>query len=134
MRKYKLVIIALLVFLCTFSFGYKKSYGIYRETLNTKVYLSILDPSSMVTVSFVTDGGTSVDPMIIPAGSTITAAGGLPTTTKADYNFLGWYKSDGETKVDPDEVLTSNVTFTKRQFLSASSKVPHLSGNCKVKK
>ena len=126
MRKYKLVIIALLVFLCTFSFGYKKSYGIYRETLNTKVYLSILDPSSMVTVSFVTDGGTSVDPMIIPAGSTITAAGGLPTTTKADYNFLGWYKSDGVTKVDPDEVLTSNVTYTAHWIKIVCKKVTNV--------
>ena len=112
MKKCKLVIIALLIFLCTFSVGNKKSFGIYRETLNTKVYLSILDPSSMVTVNFVTDGGSAVSPMTIPVGSTIAEAGGFPTTTKTNHNFLGWYKSDGETKASPNEVLTTTVTYT----------------------
>lgn len=39
------------------------------------------------TINFNTDGGTSVDPIVQPFGTTITS----PVTTKTGYVFLGWF-------------------------------------------
>ena len=112
MKNNKLVMIMLLIVLCIFSIGYKKSLGIYKETLNTKVYLSVLDPSQNVIVTFDSDGGSPISSMTIPVNTTVAAAGGFSNPTKANYNFLGWYKSDGVTLADPDEPIMANTVFT----------------------
>lgn len=60
--------------------------------------------SSMVTVTFDTDGGTEVSSLRVEKGSKVT----LPSTTKKGFNFLGWYV-DGE-KVDTNIKVEKNIT------------------------
>ena len=109
-NKFKKIILVLLIFLCAFFVNNEneKTYGIYREELNTSVYLSILNPALNVTVNFVdTEGGNSVNSIPVAIN---TASGPLPTITRTGYNFLGWYKYDG-TKADPNENLLEDVTY-----------------------
>ena len=78
MKRNKLVMIFLLIFLCAFSIGYESVLAIYKEKLNTKVYLSVLDPSSTVVVSF--DNNTDMYVYVGGQGSgsnNSTAAGGF---------------------------------------------------------
>ena len=109
-KKLEFMLIILVLFMYLFFMKGNTSFGIYRDNLNTKIYLSILDTSSTVQVNFLTYGGDAVNPMDVTVN---TAIGMLPTTgNKEGYNFVGWYT--GETtgnKVTPDTVITGPVTF-----------------------
>jgi hypothetical protein len=54
-----------------------------------------------VTVTFDTDGGTYIEPMIVEANSSIK----LPTPKKDGYEFIGWYVIDYQNR----EELVSNT-------------------------
>ena len=64
-------------------------------------------------VTFNANGGESVASMWVEDG---TAIGSLPTTTKANYRFFGWYTDDGTfyDEVYPNAVITQPVTYYAR--------------------
>ena len=67
-------------------------------------------PVTEYTVTYNPNGGSSVNPSRIASGSPV---GSLPTTTKSDYKFFGWYTDDGTfyNEVTPDTVVTGDVTY-----------------------
>ena len=71
-------------------------------------------PATMYTVTFNANGGTITSPETdekqVEDG---TALGSLPTPTKTNHKFFGWYKDD-ETfyqEVYPEEIIDDDVTF-----------------------
>ena len=52
-----------------------------------------------------------------------TAVGALPTPTKANYMFFGWYKDDGTfyQEVYPEEVISDTVTYYAKWIENTSS-------------
>lgn len=61
------------------------------------------------TVTFVTNGGTAVDPVTVNSGETIQT---LPETTREGYTFEGWYvDSQTNNPYIPDSVVTDNLTL-----------------------
>ena len=61
------------------------------------------------TVTFDTDGGSAVDSIQVVAGSKI---GTLPTSTKDDYQLVGWFSSrTSSTQYNSETVINSNMTF-----------------------
>ena len=108
-NKFKLFVVILFLFLSCSFFAVKKSFGIYRDNLNTTVNLSILDPSTTFTVNFNTHGGRAVNPIIKTVNQPI---GALPVTDKAGFNFLGWFTAEtGGTQIDVDTLVTGNITY-----------------------
>jgi uncharacterized repeat protein (TIGR02543 family) len=73
-------------------------------------------PVTMYTVTFNPNGGSFIDPSDsskrVEDG---TAVGTLPTPTKANYMFFGWYKDDGTfyQEVYPEETINDDVTTTR---------------------
>jgi len=111
-KKKKLLILlaVILVFFMSFLLiKYNSSYAIYRDTLNTKVYLSLLDPSATYTVTFNSAGGSPT-----PAARSVavnSTIGPLPNNIEyAGKNFVGWYTSGG-TKVTPSTQITGDITL-----------------------
>ena len=110
----KLSLAVLVFFMCFLLENYKSTYGIYRDTLNTKVYLSVVDPSSTYLVQFDSQGGTPT-----PASRNRALneeVGSLPNNvTKSGYNFIGWWTvpngQTGGTKIEPSTQVTGDVTY-----------------------
>lgn len=67
-------------------------------------------PAPKYTITFVTNGGTSVAPIIVEEGKTIVEA---PTTTRMGYSFQGWFKEASLTNLwkFSTDVVSSNVTL-----------------------
>lgn len=67
-------------------------------------------PKITYTVSFNSQGGTAVSPVVVSELGTISP---LPTTTKANAQFLGWYSAqNGQgTKLTDTTVINKNVTY-----------------------
>lgn len=108
-NKYIILVIVLFLFLSLSLFNVKKSYAIYRNSMNTKIHLSILDPSTSFTVTFDSHGGSSVAPINKTINQII---GVLPTSTRNNYNFIGWYtEEEGGTKITAETIVTANVTY-----------------------
>ena len=60
------------------------------------------------TITFDTQGGSTIEPLEINYGTKI---GDLPTPTKANYNFVGWYKDLEYTiPVKSTEIITEDMT------------------------
>lgn len=60
-------------------------------------------------VTFVTDGGTSVEPIEVEWGKTISE---LPTTTKEGYTFTNWYSDAARTNVyNTSSVVETDITL-----------------------
>ena len=112
--KKKILITALLVsvfFMCISLLLNNNTYSIYRETLNTKVYLSVINSGEQIKIEFDAQGGTSVDDVYREFNQEI---GALPTTTKEGYNFIGWYTlpdGQGGTKIKPDDRVISSTKY-----------------------
>ncbi|MEE3343678.1 MAG: InlB B-repeat-containing protein [Bacilli bacterium] len=106
----KILILLFLFFSCSF-FGIKKSYAIYRNTMNTTIHLSVLDPSTSYTINFNTMGGSTEG--VNPISKTVNQPiGTLPTTSKANHNFLGWYTEEtGGTKITPETLVVADDTY-----------------------
>ena len=107
-----LMFIFLIMFLISLFFlsSGGNTYGIFRDTLNTKVYLTILDPNTTHTITFNTHGGSAVASQTRGLNET---AGTLPTdTTKAGFNFIGWFDDypDGNL-ITADTPVTDDVTY-----------------------
>ena len=113
MKKNKLVVLFLLILLFVFFSSNKNAFGIYKNTLNASVYLSVKDPSQNVIATFKLDSNdaTAYDTMTVGINTSIDDAGGFPAApTKANYNFLGWYKQDG-TIANSSEPLLANIQY-----------------------
>ena len=113
-NKKKLLVLFAVIFVFFMSFlliKYNSSYAIYRDTLNTKVYLSLLDPSATYRVTFNSNGGTPTPTgRDVPIGGTI---GPLPNNIEYNgKNFIGWYTDPTNgTKVTPSTQITGNITL-----------------------
>ena len=64
--------------------------------------------NNLITISFNADGGSSVEDIVIDKGSTIK----LPVTTRAGYEFEGWYRNG--TKVSEDIEYDISTVLTAR--------------------
>ena len=65
-----------------------------------------------VTVSFNSDGGSSVASIPIREGSSFENSNiNIPTSTKEDYNFNNWYDSNNN-ELTTSTVIMSNITYT----------------------
>ena len=107
-KKLKLFFVILVFFMCFLVFKVEKTYGIYRDTLNTKVYLTILDSASNYTVTWhINDGSGNTTESHIAYNQQV---GTLTVPTRTDYNFLGWYTAN-DRRIYSDEVITSNIDF-----------------------
>ena len=85
----------------------------YADTEFELGYYTILgtDNNSKIVMSFVTNGGTTIEPIIEGAGRTITAPA---APTREGYTFEGWYGDVTlKTKVEtiPTSMLDSNITY-----------------------
>ena len=76
------------------------------KTITATVYAQLTD----FTVSFDSQGGSTVEDMTVPIN---TAIGSLPADpTKADYTFGGWFTNTNySTQVTVDTIIRGNVTF-----------------------
>lgn len=78
-----------------------------NKVRNIKV--NVVDEITEFTVSFDSNGGSDVSEIIV---SKNTAVGTLPTPTKTDYDFDGWYTSNSYIEaVSESTIISDNVTF-----------------------
>lgn len=114
-NKIKLILL-ILVFVVSFSFFIntnKNTYSIYKQNLNTKVYLSILDSSTTFTVTFNMHGADQSYPQRIKNYN--DTVGELSVPTKTNNNFLGWYTQEtGGEKVTSTTRVTHDLTLHAR--------------------
>ena len=75
------------------------------------------------TVTFNANGGTTPTPSDTYQIDDGTAIGALPTTSRANYRFFGWYKDDGTfyNEVYQDEVINADVIFYARWIEDTAS-------------
>ncbi|MBO4813317.1 InlB B-repeat-containing protein [Candidatus Saccharibacteria bacterium] len=70
-------------------------------------------------VTFEANGGSSVNPVRVDEGDPI---GTLPTTSRANYEFFGWYKDATlYEEVTPETVINSDTTFYAKWVENTSS-------------
>ncbi len=81
-------------------------------------------PVTVYTVTFNPNGGSFSDPSdATKQVEENTAVGALPTPTKANYMFFGWYKDDGTfyQEVYPEETIDDDVTYYAKWVENTSS-------------
>ena len=107
-NKLKLLVIVLILFLCSLFINIRNSFGIYKSNLSTPINLTVLDPEANYVVTFdLNDGSGNTS---LEYRSYNQPIGTLPTPTRENYNFLGWY-DENERRINSDELITSNITF-----------------------
>ena len=109
-KKIVLLFFVLILFLLLFFSSNGNTYGIYRDVLNTKVYLSVLDPNTSYEITLNTAGGTIENNVTSVSRTVNQPIGTLPTPTLANNNFLGWFYSNGD-PVLADTLVTSDLTI-----------------------
>ena len=105
-NKLKLLVIVLILFLCSLFINIRNSFGIYKSNLSTPINLTVLDPEANYVVTFDLNdgsGNTSLEYRLYnqPIGT-------LPTPTRENYNFDGWYATF-ENNVYSNPVTASTV-------------------------
>ena len=108
----KIIIINIIFIFCAF-LQIENTSAIYRNTLNTSVSLTIVDPATNYVVTFKYYNGDDDTERPKKYGDTV---GPLSSPTKEGYNFIGWYTTPdtGGTKISTDTVITGPVTFHAR--------------------
>ena len=93
------------------------SFSIYRELTDDSIDLSLLSTSGNYVVTFdPTGGNVSEATRNVAAG---TAVGPLPTPTRTDYYFAGWYTDNTfTTRVTENTVVTSDTTYIAKWLLN----------------
>ena len=106
-------IFALFVVMFIFYAFINSTFAIYRETKTDSINLSILDPNGMVNVIFNPNGGNITSNEASKTVQVNTAVGSLPTPTRTDYNFDGWYTDpDLGVRISEQTVVTgTTVTY-----------------------
>ena len=104
-NKRKILIVILLLFLHLFFSSIGISHAIYRQTLSTQISLTVLEPSTTIEVTLHLNDGTN---------NTMTeyrtynqTLGNVTPPTRTDYNFLGWYDSNGNRFQSGDAITTA---------------------------
>ena len=139
-NKLKFLIVVLVFFLSFFFVKYKDTFSIYRGELNTRIYLTVTDPSTTFEVTFDQNYGNNTSSIFVGYNQQV---GTLPTPTRTDYNFLGWYDdpTDNTNRIYSDEIITGPVTFYAHWQKIICKKVTNasnlhtetcLSGGCRV--
>ena len=111
LKKHKKIIV-LFVALFVFYTIINGAFSIYRETKGDSILLNILGSNEDVAVTFDANGGTinAQDvSRVVPNG---TAVGQLPTVTRTDHNFLGWYTDPSVGEEISDETIVTGTTVT----------------------
>lgn len=80
-------------------------------------------PVTQYTVTFNANGGTTPSPSSSYKVNDGDQVGTLPTTSRTNYRFFGWYKDDGTfyEEVYPEEIITGDVTYYARWIEDTSS-------------
>lgn len=110
-RKTGLLMIVLFLFVC-YLIGNNNSFSIYREVLNSKIYLSLVDPTNGYEIRYMSNGGNETYSPIYKQANELL--GNVNEPTRTDYNFIGWYTSpdnNNGTKVDAKTIVTGNATY-----------------------
>lgn len=70
-------------------------------------------PAVMRSVTFNANGGTTPTPYASTEIEDSNPIGSLPTTTKSNYKFFGWYTDNGTfyNEVTPDTVVDADITY-----------------------
>ena len=90
-------------------FTYNPSLSTISGKVNKSgLILEVYYDRNSYTVTFNSGGGSDVPSVTKVYGEKI---GMLPTPVKAGNDFLGWYLTDGVTKIDEDTTITKDVTF-----------------------
>ena len=104
-KRLKLLILVLVLLLHLFFASIELSHAIYRETLTTQISLSIVDPSAVIQVTLHLNDGTN---------NTMTeyrtyneVLGNVTPAARTNYNFLGWYDSNGNRFHSGDAITTA---------------------------
>lgn len=73
-------------------------------------------PITKYTVTFDANGGSTPTPFSSVQVDDGDAVGSLPTTSRTNYRFFGWYKDDGTfyEEVYEDEIIDNDVTYYAR--------------------
>ena len=107
----KLLMTILVMFSCTLFFNIEKTKAVYKETKTTTISLTVINPSSTVTITY--DYNDGVRQPFDETKTINTAIGPLTTPTRTNHNFLGWFDgtSSNANRIYGDELATSNVTY-----------------------
>ena len=91
----------------TANFTVKASNGVNPAA--TQELSIMINPAPIPIVTFDSNGGSAIAPITnVPSGSTIT----LPTPTRADYSFKGWF--EGTTEYTNTTSITKDVTLVAK--------------------
>ena len=102
----KFIAIVMLVFF--YALLSSKTRAIYRELIEDTIGLNIFGANS-ITITLNSNGGSSVGPIYKNYNETV---GILPTPTKANNNFVGWYQDPQlTTPVLSSTVVTQSTTY-----------------------
>jgi uncharacterized repeat protein (TIGR02543 family) len=95
------------------------SFGLSTVTRDTTLYASW--EINRYTVSFETNGGSSISPQAVAHGGTATTPAAAPT--KSGYTFGGWYANAGFTALwnFPTDTLTEDTTLYARWIDGAAA-------------
>ena len=104
-KRINLMILILVLFVPLFLVKIKSSYAIYKEDLNTQISLTVLDPTSTLEVTLHLNDGTNNTTTEYRTYNQVL--GNVIPPARTDYNFLGWYDSNGNRFNSGDAVTTS---------------------------
>ena len=100
-KKLKLVL-TLILFLHFFFIQNEHSFAIYREDLSKTISLTVLDSSTAIAVTLHLNDGTNNTTTEYRTYNQIL--GSVTSPTRAGYNFLGWYDSNGNRAYSGDAI------------------------------
>ena len=105
-KKIKLLVIVLILFLCSLFINIRNSFGIYKSNLSTPINLTVLDPLANYVITFDLNDGSGTTSLVYRSYN--QPIGTLPTPTRENYSFDGWYAAF-ENDVYSNPVTASTV-------------------------
>ena len=101
-NKLKFLIVVLVFFLQLFFVKYNDTFAIYKSNLSTPISLSVLDPASNFAVTLHANDGTNNTTTVYRTYN--QALGNVLPSARTDYNFTGWYDSNGNRIYSSDAI------------------------------
>ena len=111
LKKHKKIIV-LFVALFIFYTIINGAFSIYRETKGDTVSLNVIDTSNDVVVTFDANGGTINSQDATKNVHSGTAVGQLPTVTRPNHVFIGWFTDPDYGDEINDETIVTGTTVT----------------------